>query len=84
VFNGQTASSYAFTTPFPEPKLSHEQTAEHAETNSDTIKDLVESFDVASFFGHALNLEEDAANVELDSDFSYTLYISERDINSPN
>jgi hypothetical protein len=77
VFNGQTASSYAFATSLPEPKLCHEQTAEHAETNTNTIEETVENFNVAPFFRHALNLEEDAGNVELDTNVSYALYIAE-------
>jgi hypothetical protein len=41
------------------------------------VKEILENFDVSSFFGHTLNLEEDMANVELDKEISYTLYLVE-------
>ena len=65
------------TTSLPKPNPTHEKSAGYVETNTCEIKEIIENFDVASFFRHTLNLEEEAANVELDKEFSYTLYITE-------
>jgi hypothetical protein len=78
VFNGQTTSTYAFTTSIPEPKLSQKRRAGHAETSTDTITEIVEKFRVASLFRQALELKEaDAADNEPDNEISYSLYIAE-------
>jgi uncharacterized membrane-anchored protein len=77
VFRGRTTSTYEITTSLPKPKLRHEQYAGYAEINASKSKEIVEYFNVASFFRRVLNLEEDAADGEMEKDVSYTLYIAE-------
>jgi hypothetical protein len=59
------------------PKLTHKQYAGYAEINAPKNKEILENFNVVSFFRRALNLEEDAADGEMEKDVSYTLYIAE-------
>ena len=61
----------------PKPKLQHKQCAGYAEINTSKSKEILENFDVASFFRHALKLE-DTADGEMEQDVTYTLYIAER------
>jgi len=68
VFDGRTTSMYEITTSLPRPKLKHEHYAEYAEINTSTSKEILENFNVASFFRRALNLEEDAADGETGQD----------------
>lgn len=75
MFDGRTTSTYEITTSFPKPNIAHEKSAGYVETNTGEIKEIIENFDVASFFRHTLDLEEEAANAELDKKFRYTLYI---------
>ena len=74
MFDGRTTTTYEITNSFPKPTLTHEQ---YAEINTSTNKEILENFNVASFFRRALNLEEDAADGEKEKDVSYTLYIAE-------
>jgi len=68
---------YEITTSLPRPKLKHENYAEYAKINTSTSKEILENFNVASFFRRALNLEVDAADGEMGQDVGYTLYIAE-------
>jgi hypothetical protein len=77
VFDGRTTSTYEITTSLPKPKLTPEQYAGYAEINISKSKEILENFNVASFFRRALNLEGDAAEGEMEEDISYTLYIAE-------
>jgi len=77
VFDGRTTSTYEITTSLPKPKLAHEQYFGYAEINACKNKEILENFNVASFFKRALNLEEDGADDEMEKDVSYTLYIAE-------
>jgi hypothetical protein len=77
VFDGRTTSTYEITTSLPKSNLTHEKSAGYVETNTGEIKEIIENFDVASFFRHTRDLEEEAPNAELDKEFSYTLYITE-------
>ena len=77
VFDGRTTSTYEITTSLPKPKFTHEQYAGCAEINTSTSKEILENFNVASFFRRALNLEENAADGEREKEVSYTLYIAE-------
>ena len=70
-------STYEITTSLPKPKLTQEQNARYAEINTYENKEILENFKVASFFRWALNLEEDAADGEMEKDVRYTLYIAE-------
>lgn len=73
MFGGRTTSTYEITTSLPKPKLTHKQ---YAEINISKSKEILENFNVASFFGRALNLEEDPADDEME-DVGYTLDIAE-------
>jgi predicted aspartyl protease len=77
VFDERTTSTYKITTSLPKPKLTHKQYAVYAEINTFKNKEILENFNVASFFRRALNLEEDAADGKMEKDVSYTLYIAE-------
>jgi hypothetical protein len=77
VFDGRTTSTYEITTSLPKPKPTHGQNAGSAKINTDKLKEILEIFDVTSFFRHVLNSKEDAADVELDKSVSYMLYIAE-------
>ena len=77
MFDGRTTSTYEITTSHPEPKLSHKQYTGYAEINTSEKKKILETFNVASFFRRALNLEEDTADGEMEKDVRYTLYIAE-------
>jgi hypothetical protein len=72
VFDGRTTSSYEITMSLPKPKLTHKQYAGYAKINTFKNKEILENFNVASFFRRALNLE-DAAEGEMEKDVSYTL-----------
>ena len=67
---------YEITTSLPRPKLKHEHYAEYVEINTSTSKEILETFNVASFFRRALNLEEDAAVGERGQEVGYALYIA--------
>jgi hypothetical protein len=75
VFDGRTTFTDEITTTHPKPKPTHEQNAGYAKINTAKIKEILEYFDVTSFFRHALNLEKDVANVELEKAVSYMLHI---------
>ena len=60
----------------PLTKLTSEQNAGCAKINTAKSKEILENFNVASYFRQALNLEEDAADGEMEKDVSYTLYIA--------
>ena len=77
MFDGRTTSTYEITTSLPKPKLTHKQYAGYAEINTSENKEILENFNVASFFRHALNLEEDGTDDEMEKDVSYMLYIAE-------
>ena len=77
MFDGRTTSTYEITTSLPEPKLSQKQYAGYAEISTSEKKEILETFNVASFFRRALNLEEDTADGEMEKDVTYTLYIAE-------
>jgi hypothetical protein len=64
VFDGRTTSTYEITTSLPKPKIIHEQYAGYAEIKTSKSKEILENFNVASFFGRVLNLEGDAADGE--------------------
>ena len=81
MFDERTTSTYEITTSLPKPN-SHKQYAGYAEINTSKNKEILEYFNVASFFGRGLYLE--AADGEMEKDVSYTLYIAERDMNAPN
>jgi len=67
-------STYKITTSLPKPKLTHEQ---YAEINTSKSKQILENFNVASFFRCALNLEVEVADGKREKDVSYMLYIAE-------
>jgi hypothetical protein len=75
VFDGRTTSTYEITTSLPQPKLTHKLYSGYAEINTSEKKEILENFNVASFFRRALNLE-DAADGGMERDVSYTLYIA--------
>jgi len=77
VFDGRTTSTYEITTSLPKPKLTREQNAGYAKIIASKSTEILENFDVASFFKYTLNLEEDLAEGEMEKDASYTLYIAE-------
>jgi hypothetical protein len=77
VFDGLTTFTYEITTSLPKPKPTHEQNAGYAKISITKIKEILENFDVTSFFKRALTLEVDAATVEPDKAVSYTLCTAE-------
>ena len=77
MFDGHTTSTYEITTSLPKHNTTHEQNAGYAKINTAKTEKILENFDVTSFFKHALSLDEDAANVELDKAVSYMLYTAE-------
>ena len=68
---------YEITTSLQRPKLKHERYAEYSKINTSTRKEILETFNGASFFRSAQNLEEDAADGERGQEVGYTLYIAE-------
>jgi len=84
VFDGRTTSTYEITASLPKPKLTLEKNARYAEINTYEDKEILENFNVASFFRRVLNLEE-AADGEMEKDLA-TRYIllKVRDMNAPN
>ena len=77
MFEGRTTSTNEITASLPKTKLTLEQNARYAEINTYEDKEFLEFFKVASFFRWALNLEEEAANGEMEKDIRYTVYIAE-------
>ena len=75
MFDGRTTSTYEITS-LSKPKLTHEQYAGYVEINTPKSKEILENFNVASFFRRALTLE-DAAHGERGKDVSFTLHIAE-------
>ena len=76
MFDGRTASTYEIITSLPNPKLTPEQNAGYAEINTYENKEILENLNVTSFFRRALNLEEDAAESDMEKAVSYTLRIA--------
>ena len=77
MFDGRTTSTYEITTSLPKPKLTREQNAGYAKIIASKSTEILENFDVASFFKYTLNLEEYVAGSEMEKDAGCTLYIAE-------
>jgi hypothetical protein len=63
---GETRSRTKSLCPFQSPKSRMNKMPDMPKITLPNLKKLLENFNVASFFSHALNLEDkDAANIEL-------------------